>query len=119
MRGENGVRRPNRNWYLSVSFTKATLVVYEILRKTIIFRTFEHYESKTLQTRQEDKLKQSTLFTMSKTPPEAKHNWVQPFSFKKKDWPDEGNKLKVKLEGKQGGATFDEYVRAFITNLSF
>ena len=48
---------------------------------------------------------------MSKTPPEAKHNRAQPFSFKKKDWPDEGNKLKVKLEGKQGGATFDEYVR--------
>ena len=37
---------------------------------------------------------------MSKPPPEAKHNRAQPFSFKKKDWPDEGNKLKVKLEGK-------------------
>ena len=37
-------------------------------------------------------------------PPEAKHNRAQPFSFKKKDWPDEGNKLKVKLEGKKGGA---------------
>ena len=48
---------------------------------------------------------------MSKTPPETKHNRAQPFSFKKKDWPDEGNKLKNKLEGKGGGATFDEYVR--------
>ena len=48
---------------------------------------------------------------MSKTPPQVKHNRVQPFSFKKKYWPDEGNKLKVKLEGKKGGATFDEYVR--------
>ena len=27
----------------------------------------------------------------------AKHNKAQRFSFKKKDWPDEGNKLKVKL----------------------
>ena len=48
---------------------------------------------------------------MSKPPPKAKHNRAQHFSFKKKDWPDEGNKLKVKLEGKQGGVTFDEYVR--------
>ena len=46
---------------------------------------------------------------MSKTPPEVKHNRAQPFSFKEKDWPDEGNKLKRKLEGKMGGATFDEY----------
>ena len=42
---------------------------------------------------------------------DAKHNWAQPFSFKKKDWLDEGNRLKVKLEGKKGGATFDEYIR--------
>ena len=40
---------------------------------------------------------------MSKTPPEAKHNRAQPFSFKRKEWPDEGNQLKVKLEGKKGG----------------
>ena len=48
---------------------------------------------------------------MSKTTQDAKHNWAQPFSFKKKDWSDEGNKLKVKWEGKKGGATFDEYIR--------
>ena len=81
---------------------KATLVAFRKVRKTSFFGLFE------LSNRQEDN---NTLLTMSKTPPEAKHNRTQPFSFKKKDWPDEGNKLKVKLEGKQGGATFDEYVR--------
>jgi hypothetical protein len=77
------------------------------VRKT----SFSDFSNITTAARRQTKITNNTLLTMSKTPPDAKHNRAQPFSFKKKDWPDEGNKLKVKLEGKQGGATFDEYVR--------
>ena len=48
---------------------------------------------------------------MFKTAQDAKYNRAQPFSFKKKEWPNDENRIRVKLEGEKGGATFDKYIR--------